>query len=148
MGLKKNNPGCGCCGGVACSFCATGTTPATVQVTLTGTGDGSCDNCSTLDGTYVLSQIPSDSCQWSYTTEFFVQTCGLDPPVARTWQFLLKATLTGGWQLEIGLSGQTPDTIFAIAITSPFNCSLPRTLTRTQQGTACTFPSTISITPL
>jgi len=146
-GFKKNNPGCNCCGATACSFCTSGTTPETISVTISGVTDSYCDACSTLDGTYVLTKTAADPCVWDYSTPIFTQQCGVyNPPSSRSWYLKIFATLSGGWQFEIGSVGLA-DAIYTLSLASPFDCSVARTLNRTQQGTACSFPSTVTITP-
>ncbi len=70
MGLKKNNPGCSCCGGSGdCPLCDP--EPATVSVTLAGYANSGCTGCADLNGTYVLSMTAS--CMWDLTASV---SCG------------------------------------------------------------------------
>ena len=61
--LKKNNPGCNCCGN-ACVLCS-GATPGTIAVTLTGFANAACTDCSTINTTWVCNVVPAAAyCQW------------------------------------------------------------------------------------
>jgi len=76
--LKKNNPGCDCCGesGVPCEHCQTGKTPAIVPLEIIGFGDGGlCNDCAgQLNGTHLLPKGEDEfgakyACLWrSYKT--------------------------------------------------------------------------------
>lgn len=58
-----------------CILCTTGTTPATVQVTIPAIGNGTCD-CSNLAGTYILTQTAPDSCYYDGTFSINMGSCG------------------------------------------------------------------------
>lgn len=52
--MKKNNPGCGCCGGITvCSECSAEFTSATV--TLGSVADGIWNDCNNWNGSYIFS---------------------------------------------------------------------------------------------
>ena len=61
-----------CCGGaVLCSNCDSGTTPSQVSISLSGVADcGACSNCTSMNGTYVLSQTAGNPCEWDYCYDF------------------------------------------------------------------------------
>lgn len=62
-----NFPGCGpCCGVVKCANCNAGQTMEQVQVVLAGIANGTCSNCGTYNGTFILDRFGgSGSCCWT-----------------------------------------------------------------------------------
>ena len=64
MGLGAINPGCDCCGGIACAGCSGGRGPSQWQVTIDGIVNDQCTGASGLNGTWILSNV--GECLWWY----------------------------------------------------------------------------------
>lgn len=77
MPLKKQNPGCNCCGGAEiCDRCVSGTANTSYTVGISGlTNNPGCSDCSTLDLSYSVSWGGSPSqgtnCWWSSATQSY-----------------------------------------------------------------------------
>lgn len=137
-----------CCEGAEpCSFCSSGTTPEQIQLDISGVTDATCDNCDDIDGSYVLTQTPADPCVWRVNSGTLRQDCGSGEQDV-VYTFTLTHQLLGGWQLDIDRNGNPTGCKYAISLSAPYDCSTARTLTRTFQGTGCTWPATVDITPL
>jgi hypothetical protein len=134
VGIKKNNPGCGCCDGgdpptPTCPYCTGGPSGASITLTLTGFADGNCSNCDeVLNATHVLPNVGQfgTSCYWSKsTTEDCVtgiSTVGLTITV--------NMSNLGAWQASVTYG--TLSLTFSNSPLGPFdtNCTATRTLTR------------------
>jgi hypothetical protein len=58
---------CQCCSN-PCVSCAVGTSAHnTVQVIVSGITNGTCGTCTTLNGTYILTQTAANGCIWDIT---------------------------------------------------------------------------------
>jgi len=68
---------------VPCSECATGTTPAFVELQIDDMGNGSCD-CAGFFGTFVLPQEPGTPCNWNLDVGL---PCGYNRVVASALGF-------------------------------------------------------------
>lgn len=70
MGLKKNNPGCGCCGDNTCDDCSGVTT---IDLSFSAWTDSTCGDCDLMTGSYTLTKTAG--CQWQYNSESGPQIC-------------------------------------------------------------------------
>ena len=73
MGLKKNNPGCGCCGAtVDCGVCADSEGPRHFTITIAGVANDDCASCTDINGSYILTSFTtgSDLCKWLLDHDF------------------------------------------------------------------------------
>ncbi len=66
----------GCCDGPCCNYCS-GVAPAewVVDLGVGGIVNGTCDQCSNVQGEYVLPVIRSPSCDWYYGDEICPGAC-------------------------------------------------------------------------
>lgn len=84
-----------------CDTCGDGLTPLEWSVTLAFTKDGhhSCDSCSSLDGTYILTQVYDEAwgwCCWRYIGETDCGTLFIEYQRAGSQRLLVAFTDTTG----------------------------------------------------
>ena len=107
------------CGECCCENCTGGSLPDSVSVTLNGVSDGSCGNCESYDGTYVLERTAIDtfgnprSCLWQYKFP--------DPQCSYKYlQFWAGNYLTGWWGVVLWLT--STDRVIWRGGTVPVSC--------------------------
>ena len=93
------DPGCNCS---PCGCCSSGT-PTELQVVLTGITNGSCSDCATLNGTYILaSTLASDvNCLWQYNLPSAI--CGFN------YVFVQLRNIGGGtpYRIDVAIAGSS-----------------------------------------
>lgn len=99
---------CCCPRGSGCTCCNSGTEPATVQLVVSGTVNGSCSTCSGINGTFVAGEAGGNACGY-----FFTYTpgavCGLYVLVSFAYSALAPDTGKMGWQIG-NAKGLVPET--------------------------------------
>jgi hypothetical protein len=73
------NPSCWCDQAIECSDCLNGDTPLEVDVVISGVTNNSCSNCTSLNSTFRLVQVPClfAHCHWSYIAD--IAQCATSP---------------------------------------------------------------------
>jgi hypothetical protein len=51
-----------------CQYCIDGDTCETVSIAISGAADADCDNCASMDGTYLATQSTTNACIWDWTS--------------------------------------------------------------------------------
>ena len=122
MGLKKNNPGCLCCGetGTPCAYCTGDTTP-TVSITFLSSPTAfSCSSgCDEMSGTYVLSQIAA--CLWQTTFQTSCNSGTLD------WTLAFGVTTDYYWSISLFEYSYPTSVSWLIPTATPLVCQSTQT---------------------
>lgn len=125
MGLKKQNPGCACCG-ATCVSC-TGTVPEEMQVDISGlANDATCGasaDCINFEGTYILplTVAGAGGCTWTKTFTLSPTACGLSSITVSV--FMPPAFFSNTIEVEFLVSvGRAR---FQKAQSMPFDCASP-----------------------
>jgi hypothetical protein len=133
------------------TYCASGTTPKSVKLILSGVVGNVCDatNCGNLwNATHILPQLSGQPCNFQ-TTGGGATGCG-DIQFTKTAQITdLSPGVNYGWRISLSetVTATCSDTAAILEWdsggTTAFNCSTQRTLTYINQGinTCCDFSS-------
>lgn len=134
-----------CCGATPCSFCDSGTTPNTLDITLSGIADEVC-TCTTFDGLYaniqqesecswrfdgiVFEPCPGDSGSYNYTVNAQIVDSGANRVFRVNLSFLYSGgSYTARWEYILGSSGSSVDCFVSGAVatfTTEFGTSTTR----------------------
>jgi RHS repeat-associated protein len=117
----------GCPGGAAAQY----------SVAVTGITNGSCTSCASINGTYILS--PSTPCVYNYSTSS--GACNFTG-------IGLNFTASGTGVVTASVSFTIQGMQVMYQATNVANCMATLTLTRQTSSAVCTFPSTITLTPI
>jgi RHS repeat-associated protein len=117
----------GCPGGAAAQY----------SVAVTGITNGSCTSCASIDGTYILS--PSTPCVYNYSTSS--GACNFTG-------IGLNFTVSGSGVVTASVSFTIQGMQVQYQATNVSNCMATLTLTRQTSSSVCSFPSTITLTPI
>lgn len=123
MGLKKNNPGCGCCGEECeCNYCIGDVMPCRMQLEISGITDNDCpeEDCYKHNGTYILSH--SDACYFKYVRDDSI--CGKSQWEYRLWLGPVDISYAE-WGIEVQIN--SANNYYALyqkilSETQPFDC--------------------------
>jgi len=141
-----------CCPGSPmnpCSpYCTTGTTPPTVSIVVTGVANDTCDDCGSINGTWIgIQQVRTvQYCRWIVPTEFLSCT-GTGPDFFNLEAKTATVLSTYRWFSRLGITHTDSPSFYTNSEeftwdsggTAAFDCSANRTLTAyfSATGTAC-----------
>ena len=112
MGLKKNNPGCSCCGEEECANCIDSAAPTYMTLVVDGVLDDGCSNCEDMNGTWV---IPAYSdCIWQRTESLDV--CGQDVTIQ------LAALSAPRWEGGFSIFGVCSYSLYSDTTVASLDC--------------------------
>lgn len=87
-----------------CDYCTSGTAPESMQVAINGISNGSCSDCTNLEGTYVVPYVGADgACQW--TDEFTKTLCSTSQGIVVS--VFVNPPTGGNVMLSVTISPQT-----------------------------------------
>jgi hypothetical protein len=127
-----------------CSLCPPGTDDPgdTIHLSVSGTTDSTCDDCSILNSDWALTKGPNP-CFW-FSGTFILCSNALEPA---TYQWSVGLLITGGstltWQAELrNFPGNALIAQYEVEATA--GCQLPYTLSKVSSAAGvCHFPDTI-----
>jgi hypothetical protein len=89
-GALAADPAC-CCEASSCTCCQSGTVPDTIPLLISGIGNGSCQGCGSVNGSYSLRYV--SGCLWQAEPRL-VQICGLSMSVSCSLEITCDGTDT------------------------------------------------------